>query len=160
MVGRTIYEAAPEMPDAQSASEVVLEVRNLNRGSVIKDVSFQLKTRGDPRLRGAGGRRAHGGRARHLRRRPDRLRRGVRRAASRRTSSRRATRCAAGIGYLSEDRKRYGLALGMDVETNIVLATFRKFMRRARLGEHVGHRATSKKYVDALAIKTPASSRR
>jgi len=33
-----------------------------------------------------------------------------------------------GIGYLSEDRKRYGLTLGMDVETNIVLATFRKFL--------------------------------
>jgi ribose transport system ATP-binding protein len=30
-----------------------------------------------------------------------------------------------GIGYLSEDRKRYGLALGMDVEANIVLASFK-----------------------------------
>ena len=34
-----------------------------------------------------------------------------------------------GIGYLSEDRKRYGLALGMDVETNMVLAAFEKFLR-------------------------------
>ena len=33
-----------------------------------------------------------------------------------------------GIGYLSEDRKRYGLALGMDVEANIVLAAFEKFL--------------------------------
>ena len=30
-----------------------------------------------------------------------------------------------GIGYLSEDRKRYGLALGMDVESNIALAPSR-----------------------------------
>ena len=40
-----------------------------------------------------------------------------------------------GIGYLSEDRKRYGLALGMDVEENIVLASFRKFLGALGLGE-------------------------
>ena len=33
-----------------------------------------------------------------------------------------------GIAYLSEDRKRYGLALGLDVETNIALASLRKFI--------------------------------
>src|SRR5205085_8445630 len=34
-----------------------------------------------------------------------------------------------GIGYLSEDRKRYGLALGLDVETNTVLAAYGRFLR-------------------------------
>jgi len=34
----------------------------------------------------------------------------------------------AGIAYLSEDRKRYGLALGMDVETNLVLTAMRRFL--------------------------------
>ena len=33
-----------------------------------------------------------------------------------------------GSGYLSEDRKRYGLALGLDVETNTVLAAFGRFL--------------------------------
>ena len=42
MVGRTIYEASPEVPENPS-QEVVLEVKNLNRGNVIKDVSFNLK---------------------------------------------------------------------------------------------------------------------
>ena len=42
MVGRTIYEATPEVPENPS-QEVVLEVKNLNRGNVIKDVSFKLK---------------------------------------------------------------------------------------------------------------------
>ena len=37
---------------------------------------------------------------------------------------------AHGIGYLSEDRKRYGLALGMDVEENIALAGFSKFVSK------------------------------
>jgi len=42
MVGRTIYEATPELPETPSA-EVVLEVCNLNRGNVIRNVSFNLK---------------------------------------------------------------------------------------------------------------------
>ena len=37
-----------------------------------------------------------------------------------------------GIGYLSEDRKRYGLALGLDVEANIVLASLRRGPGRPR----------------------------
>jgi ribose transport system ATP-binding protein len=40
-----------------------------------------------------------------------------------------------GIGYLSEDRKRYGLALGMDVESNIVLASFEKFTGPLGMGK-------------------------
>ncbi len=42
MVGRTLFEATPEVPPEQDA-EVVLEVRNLNRGRSIKNVSFQLR---------------------------------------------------------------------------------------------------------------------
>src|SRR4029079_7422240 len=42
MVGRTIFEAAPEIPEKQS-EEVVLEVRGLNRGRFVRDVSFQLR---------------------------------------------------------------------------------------------------------------------
>ena len=42
MVGRTIYESTPELPEVPS-QEIALEVRNLNRGSVIKDVNFQLR---------------------------------------------------------------------------------------------------------------------
>ena len=34
-----------------------------------------------------------------------------------------------GIGYLSEDRKRYGLALAMDVKENVALAAMKKFLR-------------------------------
>ena len=76
----------------------------------------------------AGGRGAHGGGTRHLWRRPHRLGRGTgqRQAGPHPLAPRRS---AAGIAYLSEDRKRYGLALGMDVESNIVLATLGKFLR-------------------------------
>jgi ribose transport system ATP-binding protein len=42
MVGRTIYDAAPELPENPS-QEIVLEVKNLKRGKVIRDVSFDLR---------------------------------------------------------------------------------------------------------------------
>ena len=41
MVGRTIFEATPELPEHRDP-EVVLEVRHLNRGRVIRDVSFKV----------------------------------------------------------------------------------------------------------------------
>src|SRR6266576_3886053 len=42
LVGRTIFESAAELPEHPS-TDVVLEVRNLNRGRSIRDVSFQLR---------------------------------------------------------------------------------------------------------------------
>jgi len=60
-----------------------------------------------------------------------------------------------GIGYLSEDRKRYGLTLGMDVETNIVLATFKRFLGFAGWVSSAKTRKTAETFVDALRIKTP-----
>ena len=42
MVGRTIYETAPELPE-DADQEVVLDVRGLNRARALKDVSFNLK---------------------------------------------------------------------------------------------------------------------
>ncbi len=114
MVGRTIYESSPEVPEHPS-EDVALEVKNLNRGSVIKDVSFALKKGeilGFAGLMGAGrtevARAVFGadpvdsgdiyvrGKKVHIKHPRDAVRHG--------------------IGYLSEDRKRYGLALGMDVE--------------------------------------------
>lgn len=153
MVGRTIYEASPETPEDNS-QEIVLDVRNLSRGRAIRDVSFQLK-RGEivgfAGLMGAGrtevaraifgadpidsgeiyihGRKAHIGHPR------DAVRQG--------------------IGYLSEDRKRYGLTLDMDVETNIVLAAFQRFLSRIGVVQQARVRATAHRFVEMLAIKTP-----
>ena len=63
---------------------------------------------------------------------------------------------AHGIGYLSEDRKRYGLALGLDVEANVVLAAFKKFLDAGTLVNRTRTRTTSQHYVEALSIKTPS----
>jgi ribose transport system ATP-binding protein len=154
MVGRTIYEGAPEIPDLPD-HEVVLEVRHLNRGRVLRDINFSLR-RGEilgvAGLVGAG--RTEVARAIFgadpidsgeilVRGKPVRIR-----------SPRDAVR--HGIAYLSEDRKRFGLALGMDVETNIVLATFQRFLRRLGWVNEARTRAVARKYVDALSIRTPS----
>ena len=62
-----------------------------------------------------------------------------------------------GIGYLSEDRKRYGLALGMDVECNIALATMKRFLGVLGIIRRRETRATAEKFVALLSIKTPSS---
>ena len=154
MVGRTIYEAAPEIPEVADPS-VVLEVQGLSRGRAVRNVSFSLR-RGEilgfAGLVGAG--RTEVARAVFGADRPDTADIRVHGKAARINSPGDAVR--QGIGYLSEDRKRYGLALGMDVEANIVLATLRKFLRSfGRVDVRRTH-AAAQQLVERLAIKTPS----
>jgi ribose transport system ATP-binding protein len=65
---------------------------------------------------------------------------------------------AVGVGYLSEDRKRFGLAVGMDVAANVVMANLARF-----LSFHVFLReraifAEAEKFVKLLGIRTPSLS--
>ncbi len=153
MVGRTIFEATPEVPENPS-QEVVLEVKNLNRGNVIKDASFNLK-RGEilgfAGLMGAG--RTEVARAVFGADPVDSGEVYVRGKKVQINSPSDAVQ--HGIAYLSEDRKRYGLALGLDVETNIVLATFKKFLGTLGWVNSAKTRATAAHYVEALSIRTP-----
>jgi len=154
MVGRTIYEAAPEIPEVADPN-VVLEVHGLSRGRMVRNVSFNLR-RGEilgfAGLVGAG--RTEVARAVFGADRPDTADIRVHGKAARINSPGDAVR--QGIGYLSEDRKRYGLALGMDVEANIVLATLRKFLRSfGRVDVRRTH-AAAQQLVERLAIKTPS----
>ena len=65
-----------------------------------------------------------------------------------------------GIGYLSEDRKRYGLALPMDVEDNTVLAAMPRFVGRFGGLRFAKTRETAERFVKSLAIKTPGIAQR
>jgi len=158
MVGRTIFEATPELPEHPDP-EVVLEVRNLNRGRVIRDVSFQLR-RGEilgfSGLVGAGRtevvRAVFGADPRDS---GEILVHG--KPVAIKTP---ADAVAHGIGYLSEDRKRYGLALKMDVEANVVLASMRRFTGRLGRIKFGRTKAAAEEYVDSLAIKTPSVAQR
>ena len=154
MVGRTIYETTHSNLE-NASQEVVLEVKNLNRGSAIRNVSFSLKKGeilGFAGLMGAG--RTEVARAIFG---ADAIDSGEIYVNGRKTqikSPSDAVHC--GIGYLSEDRKRYGLALGMDVVTNIVLAAFKKFLGFLGWVNKAKTRAEAGSFVDELKIKTPS----
>ncbi len=154
MVGRTIFEATPEVPENPSP-EIALEVRNLNRGHVLKNVSFDLK-RGEilgfAGLVGAG--RTEAARAIFG---ADPVDSGEVYVQGQKVHIKSPSDAVQhGIGYLSEDRKRYGLTLGMDVETNVVLAAFKKFLGFLGWVNSVRTRMTAEHYVSALSIKTPS----
>jgi ribose transport system ATP-binding protein len=154
MVGRTIYESAPELPEDPN-QEVVLEVRNLNRGKVLRDVSFDLKKGeilGFAGLIGAGrtevARAIFGADAREsgeifIKGRQVYIK-----------SPRDAVK--HGIGYLSEDRKRYGLALALDVKENVALAAMRKFLKMLGWVDYKRAAERGREMTTALNIKTPS----
>jgi ribose transport system ATP-binding protein len=158
MVGRTIYESSPEVPEAGD-EELVLEVKNLNRGSQLRDINFHLKKGeilGFAGLMGAG--RTEVARAVfgadhidsgeiYVHGRPVKIH-----------SPQDAV--SEGIGYLSEDRKRYGLALGLDVEANIILASFTKFLNWMGWVNQEQTNEAAQVYVNALSIKTPTIQQR
>jgi ribose transport system ATP-binding protein len=154
MVGRTIYEGVAEIPETANP-EIVLDVRGLNRGRMVRDVTFNLR-RGEilglAGLVGAG--RTEVARAVFGADRPDSGTILVHGKVAHIHSP--ADAVHLGIGYLSEDRKRYGLAVGMDVETNIVLATLRRFTDAIGLVDFRKTRATAEQRVHRLDIKTPS----
>jgi len=157
-VGRTIFEAAPEVPETTNP-EVVLEVRNLNRGRAIRDVSFSVhrgEIVGIAGLVGAG--RTEVARAVFGADPVDSGEIFVHGKKVKISGPIDAVR--HGIGYLSEDRKRYGLALGLNVETNVVMASLQRFVSRLGIVRSDLTRAAAQHQVQSLAIKTPSLNQR
>ena len=158
MVGRTVFEATPELPEKRDPT-VVLEVKGLNRGRQVRDISFELhrgEILGVAGLVGAG--RTEVMRAIFAADRPDS---GTVLVKGQPVSIRTPQDAVGhGIAYLSEDRKRYGLALSMDVEVNTVLASLRRFASRLGWVRAGATRAQALKLVDQLAIKTPGIGQR
>ncbi len=153
MVGREIKDATVSIPD-HAGAETALEVRGLGRGSELRDISFSLRKGeilGFAGLMGAG--RTELARAIFGAEPPDRGEILVHGRACKIKTPADAVR--AGIGYLSEDRKRYGLALGLDVRANIALASMSGNCDRmgrideTKLGEH------ARTYIKRLRIRTP-----
>ena len=156
MVGRSLTETKTEIPDL-SRHEVVLEVRNLRRSNAIRDVSFKLR-RGEilgfAGLMGAG--RTEVARAIFG---ADPLDGGeiiVKGEPVAIRSPQDAVRL--GIGYLSEDRKRFGLATGMDVAANIVMPCLSRFLSMKVFLQARAIRETARSYIARLRIKTPSDA--
>ncbi len=153
MVGREL-QSASRAAAGRYPPETVLEATGLNRGTAVRDVSFKLRKGeilGIAGLMGAG--RTEVARILFGADRPDSGEIKVRGRKARIRNPHDAVRL--GIGYLSEDRKRYGLLLEMDVAANIAVSSYRRFRNRAGWMKDKAIEKTAEEQVGALRIKTP-----
>ncbi len=154
MVGRVIYEKPKEKSNVPQDAPVVLKVTGLSAGRMVKDVSFELRKGeilGFAGLMGAG--RTETARAIFG---ADRIDSGeilVNGKPVNITNPMDAVSC--GIGYLSEDRKRYGLALGLSVTDNAILASYDDYEHGAFIHKKNIENVTGQ-YVRKLKVKTPS----
>jgi ribose transport system ATP-binding protein len=139
----------------QADREVVLEVSGLSTKDLLKDVSFELRKGeilGFAGLMGAG--RTEVARAVVG---ADRIDAGTIALRGREVSIHNPADAAKHrIGYLSEDRKQFGLLLEQEVNANIGLSAMRERFQAWGFVKDRSMRRTSKEYVDMLRIKTPS----
>ena len=156
MVGREVKEEPLDVPDLANA-EVSLEIKNLSRGMDIQNVSFSVKKGeilGFAGLMGAG--RTEVARAIFGADPND----GGEIRVHGQTVSIKSPKDAvrAGIGYLSEDRKHFGLATGMNVRDNIALASMDLFTGTAGVLHDSDMATSAKSYISQLGIRTPSDT--
>ena len=154
MVGRVIYEQPKTRSGVAPGSPVVLRVKRLNAGRLVRDVSFDLRQGeilGVAGLMGSG--RTETARAIFG---ADEVRSGSIEVRGRRVLIRSPEDAVRnGIGYLSEDRKRFGLAVNLGVKDNMAMATYDLFERGLFIhAKKVGQ--VSGDYVHKLNIRTPS----
>ena len=155
MVGRVIYEEPKTHSMVPVDSPVSLEVKNLNSKQV-KNVSFQLKKGeilGIAGLMGAGrtetARLIFGA---------DPLTSGEIYINGKKVEIKSPYDAVNyGIGYLSEDRKRFGLTLGLSVSDNSVLSSLEKFSSLSVVDDKKVNSVT-KEYIKKINIKTPSTT--
>ena len=156
MVGRAIFGEPKTASNVAKDAPVVLKCENLNRGKAVKDVSFELRKGeilGFSGLMGAG------------RTEVARLIFGADKKDSGKifingkevTINTPEDAVAQGIGYLSEDRKRYGLIVDKSVEENTVISSLNDFVKGFFI-DKAKSKEVSQKYVESLKTKTPSVS--
>lgn len=155
MVGRVILENPKEKSNIASDTEVILKVENLCAGNKVNNVSFELhkgEILGFSGLMGAG--RTEVARAIFG---ADKYQSGKIFIKGKEVSIKSpidAVKC--GIGYLSEDRKRYGLVVDKSIEENIILASYDNFVEGLFINDKLTNQR-SQDYVDILKVKTPTN---
>lgn len=154
MVGRTIFEDPKSKSTVADDAQVVLEVENLCSGNKVKNLSFKLRKGeilGFSGLMGAG--RTEMARAIFGADKIDSGKIKINGKEVKITSPHEAV--SHGIGYLSEDRKRYGLIVDKSVVENMLLPSTDKFKKGIFIDEKLLSQR-SQDYVDILNIKTPS----
>ena len=153
MVGRTIFSEPKTASNVAEDAPIVLKCEHISRGKAVRDVSFELKKGeilGFSGLMGAGrtevARLIFGA---------DKLDDGKIYISGKINSPKDAVE--AGIGYLSEDRKRFGLIVDKSVEENTVIASLNNFIKGVFI-DNTKTKNVSEKYVSELKTKTPSVS--
>jgi len=154
MVGREVTQSRATVPDLSQAP-IALEVCGLSRGKEVRDVSFSVRKGeilGFAGLMGAGrtevARIIFGADPRDA---------GEIRVGGYAVDIRSPhAAVAAGIGYLSEDRKHFGLAVDMTVRANIAMANMTQFTNRAGVLDEGAMKRIAVDYIARLGIRTPS----
>ena len=159
MVGRVIYEDPKQHSMVAPDAPVVLKVEHLNAGKMVQDVSFELRKGeilGFSGLMGAG--RTETARALFG---ADPKQSGKISIMGKDGQLREVTinspqdAVKYGIGYLSEDRRRYGVVVQKSVNENTTLATMEEFTNGIFINK-AKEKEVSERYVKELATKTPS----
>ena len=154
MVGRVIYEDPKTHSMVKPDAPVVLKVEHLNAGKMVRDVSFELRKGeilGFSGLMGAG--RTETARALFG---ADPKESGDIWINGQKVEIHSPQDAVKhGIGYLSEDRKRYGIVVAKTVAENSTMASLKDFVRGIFIDKKKENDATQK-YVDRLKTKTPS----
>lgn len=152
MVGRTIYEEPKTKNNVPKGAPIVLSVKGL-KSREVKNVSFDLhkgEILGFAGLMGAGrtevARLIFGADSKSA---------GqifINGQEKKIESPKDAVECS--VGYLSEDRKRFGLATGLSIADNMILTQLKDFCKNGFIdGGKVKN--TANEYVEKISIKTP-----
>ena len=153
MVGRVIYEDPKTESAVSKDAPVVLKVEHLNAGRMVRDVSFELRKGeilGFSGLMGAG--RTETARALFG---ADPKESGdiyVNGQKVEIKTPQDAVKC--GIGYLSEDRKRYGIVVDKTIAENSTMASLENFMKGMFIDKKKENQV-AQQYVETLKTKTP-----
>ena len=155
MVGRVIYEDPKTQSMVAPDAPVVLKVEHLNAGKMVQDVSFELhkgEILGFSGLMGAG--RTETARALFG---ADPKESGDIYVNGKKVDIRSPKDAVAlGIGYLSEDRKRYGIVVDKSVAENSTMAHLKNFVKGLFIDKKKEVAATQD-YIKRLNTKTPST---
>ncbi len=153
MVGRVIYEDPKTESKVPKDAPVVLKVENLNAGRMVNNVSFELhkgEILGFSGLMGAG--RTETARAIFG---ADPKTSGTIYVNGKKVEINSPQDAVKyGIGYLSEDRKRFGIVVQKSVAENSTMATLENFVKGLFINKRSENKI-SNDYVESLATKTP-----
>ena len=154
MVGRTIYEEPKTCSAVPADAPVILECEHLNSWQV-KDVSFKLKKGeilGFSGLMGAGRTETM-----RLLCGADPMDSGVIKINGKEVKIKSPKDAVnLGIGYLSEDRKRYGLCLNLSITDNTIMTSINKLFKGPFVNEAKADKA-SEEYIEKIRTKTPST---